>query len=132
MLNPFPPGNFAKNRAALWSKKRKFTAKPIDGNAHSPNFVARGRDDGRDRFVQRISWGILGMRRKQNFEIVFGFKSDTAVLTFSFPFLSLSLPSILLSFFFSFPGLCFGQKSFSKNFPEPEFDPHNFFRLPFM
>ena len=100
MLNPFPPGNFAENRAALWSKKRKFTAKPIDGNAHSPNFVARGRDDRRDPFVQRISWRTLGMRRKQNFEIVFGFKSDTAVLTFSFPFLSLSLPSILLSFFF--------------------------------
>ena len=112
MLNPFPPGNVAENRAAFWSKKRKFTAKPIDGNAHSPNFVARGRHDGRDPFVQRISWRILGMRRKQNFEIVFGFKSNTAVLTFSFRFLSTPLPSISLSFFFSFPGLCVGGKSF--------------------
>ena len=102
MPNPFPPGNFAENRAAFWSKKRKFTAKPIDGNAHSPNFVARGRHDGRDPLVQRNSWRILGMRRKQNFEIVFGFKSNTAVLTFSFRFLSTRLPSISLSFFFLF------------------------------
>ena len=132
MLNPFPPENFAENRAAFWSKKRKFTAKPIDGNAHSPNFVARGRHDGRDPFVQRICWRILGMRRKQNFEIVFGFKRNTAVLTFSFRFLSTALPSISLSFFFSFPGLCVGGKSFWNTFPEPEFDQYNFFRLPFM
>ena len=33
-----------------------------------------------------ISLQISGMRRKQNFEIVFGFKSDRAVLTFSFSF----------------------------------------------
>ena len=59
-----------------------------------------GRDDGRDPFVQLISLRILGMRRKQNFEIVFGFKSDTAVLTFPFRFLSTPLPSLFLSFFF--------------------------------
>ena len=35
--------------------------------------------------MQNIS---SGMRRKQNFEIVFEFKSDTAVLSFTFRFLS--------------------------------------------
>ena len=34
------------------------------------------------------------MRRKQNFEIVFGFKNDTAVLTFSLRFLSTPFPSL--------------------------------------
>ena len=116
MLNPFPPGKFAENRAAFWSKKREFTAKPIDGNALSPNFVARRRHDGRDPFVQRISWRILGMRRKQNFEIVFGFKSNTAVLTFSFRFLSTPLPSISLSFFFLFLDFVSAGKVFEKTF----------------
>ena len=37
------------------------------------------------------------MRRKQNFEIVFGLKSDTAVLTFSFSFLSAPPPSLSFS-----------------------------------
>ena len=37
------------------------------------------------------------MRRKQNFEIVFGLKSDTAVLTFSFSFLSSPPPSLSFS-----------------------------------
>ena len=45
--------------------------------------------------MQNISLRSSGMRRKQNFEIVFGFKSDTAVLTFTFRFLS----SLLFSFF---------------------------------
>ena len=36
--------------------------------------------------MQNISLQSSGMRRKQNFEIVFGFKSDTAVLTFTFRF----------------------------------------------
>ena len=36
--------------------------------------------------MQNISLWSSGMRRKQNFEIVFGFKSDTAVLTFTFRF----------------------------------------------
>ena len=44
------------------------------------------------------------MRRKQNCEIVFGFKSDTAVLTFTFRFLSSPLFSLLLPHFFSFAG----------------------------
>ena len=54
--------------------------------------------------VQNISlWGS-GMRRKQNCEIVFGFKSDTAVLTFTFRFLSSPLFSLFLPHFFSFAG----------------------------
>ena len=44
------------------------------------------------------------MRRKQNCEIVFGFKSDTAVLTFTFRFLSSPLFSLFLPHFFSFAG----------------------------
>ena len=45
-----------------------------------------------NRFTGRALRGLLiqlqniSMRRKQNFEIVFGFKSDTAVLTFTFRF----------------------------------------------
>ena len=44
------------------------------------------------------------MRRKQNCEIVFGFKSDTAVLTFTFRFLSSPLFSLFSPHFFSFAG----------------------------
>ena len=41
----------------------------------------------------------------QNFEIVFGFKSDTTVLTFTFCFLSFPLFSLFLPhFFFLFAG----------------------------
>ena len=38
--------------------------------------------------MQNISLWSSGMHRKQNFEIVFGLKSDTTVLTFTFHFLS--------------------------------------------
>ena len=34
--------------------------------------------------MQTVSLGSLGMRRKQSFEIILGFKSDTAVFTFTF------------------------------------------------
>ena len=44
------------------------------------------------------------MRRKQNFDIVFGFKSDTAVLTFTFPFLSSPRFLLFLLIFFSLAG----------------------------
>ena len=40
------------------------------------------------------------MRRKQNFEIVFGFKSDTAVLTLTFRFFSSLLFSLFSPHFF--------------------------------
>ena len=54
--------------------------------------------------MQNISLRSSGMRRKQNFEIVFGFKSDTAVLTFTFRFLSSLLFSLFLPYFFSLAG----------------------------
>ena len=45
------------------------------------------------------------MRRKQNFDnFVLGFKSDTAVLTFTFSFLSSPLFSLSLLIFFSLAG----------------------------
>ena len=47
--------------------------------------------------MQNITFPNSGMRRKQNFEIVFGLKSDTAVLTFSFSFLSAPPPSLSFS-----------------------------------
>ena len=50
--------------------------------------------------MQNISLRSSGMRRKQNFEIVFGFKSDTAVLTFTFRFLSSLLFLLFLPHFF--------------------------------
>ena len=66
--------------------------------------------------MQNISLRSSGMRRKQNFEIVFGFKSDTAVLTFTFRFLSSLLSSLFLPHFFfscwTFSRLHFGGKSF--------------------
>ena len=49
--------------------------------------------------MQNVSLRSSGMRRKQNFEI-FGFKSDTAVLTFTFRFLSFLLFSLFLPHFF--------------------------------
>ena len=55
--------------------------------------------------MQNISLRSSGMRRKQNFDIVFGFKSDTAVLTFTFRSLSSLLFSLFLPhFFFSLAG----------------------------
>ena len=50
--------------------------------------------------MQNISFRSLGMCRKQNFKIVFGFKSDSAVLTFTFLFLSSSLFSLFLALLF--------------------------------
>jgi len=50
--------------------------------------------------MQNINLQSSGMRRKQNFKIVFGFKSDTAILTFTFRFLSSPLVSLFLPFLF--------------------------------
>ena len=52
--------------------------------------------------MQNISLRSLGMCRKQNVKIVFGFKSDecTAVLTFTFLFLSSPLFLLFLPQFF--------------------------------
>ena len=44
----------------------------------------------------------FGMRRKQNFDIVFGFKSSTTLSTFTFRFLSFPLFSLSLPHFYYF------------------------------
>ena len=54
--------------------------------------------------MQNISLRSSGMGRKQNFEKCFGFKSDTAVLTFTFRFLSFPLFWLFLPHFFSLAG----------------------------
>ena len=54
--------------------------------------------------MQNISLRSSGMRRKQSFEIVFRFKSDTAVLTFTFRFLSSLLFRFSCLIFFSLAG----------------------------
>ena len=54
--------------------------------------------------MQNISLQSSGMRRKQNFEIVLGVKIDTAVLTFTFHFLSSPLFLFFLPHFFSLAG----------------------------
>ena len=63
--------------------------------------------------MQNIGLQSLGMCRKQNFVIVLGFKSDTAVLSITFHVLSFSLFSLFLPHFFSFPwhlvGIIFGK-----------------------
>ena len=70
--------------------------------------------------MQNISLRSSGIHRKQNFKIVFGFKSNTAVLTFTFRFLSSPLFSPFLPHFFSscwaFSRLNFGGTSFRKAF----------------
>ena len=64
--------------------------------------------------MQNISLRSSGMRRKPNF--VFGFKSDTVVLTFTFRSFSFLLFSLFLRHFFfscwAFSRLHFGGKSF--------------------
>ena len=54
--------------------------------------------------MQNTSLRSSGMRRKQSFDIVFGFKSDTAVLTFTFRFLSYPLFLLFLPHFFFLAG----------------------------
>ena len=66
--------------------------------------------------LQNISLQSSGMRRKQNFEIVFRFESETAVLTFTIRFLSSPLFSFFLPHLFfscwAFSRLHFGWKRF--------------------
>ena len=70
--------------------------------------------------MQNISLRSLGMHRKQTFEIVFEFKSDTAVLTFTFRFLSSFLFSLFFPHVFFFPeylvGFILVGKVFKKAF----------------
>ena len=71
-------------------KELELTIKPFTGRTLCTLLI----------LVQNISLQSSSMHRKQNFEIVFGFKSDTAVLTL---YLSLSL----LPSFFGFSCLIF-------------------------
>ena len=116
LLTHPPSGDFAeKTRFEAWAvfwalscyKELKLTTKLITGRTLCSLLIQ----------MQHVSlWGS-GMRRKQNFKIVFGLKSDTAVLTFTFWFYF--SPSLLFCFscliFFScwaFSRLHFGGKSF--------------------
>ena len=112
-----PPGDFDKkmhfeaSQAVFWSlscyKELKPTTKPFTGHTLQGLLFQ----------MQNISLRSLGMHRKQNFEMGFGFKSDiVAVLTFTFCFLSSPFFfTFLASFFFScwaLSRLHFGGKSF--------------------
>ena len=89
-INPFAPGDFAeKGVLKLYHQAiyKSYTLQPPDPGA-------------------RYQLGKFGHVQKANFEIiVFGFKSDTAVLTFTFRFLSSPLFSLFLPHFFSRLGI---------------------------
>ena len=78
----------------MWSlscyKELKLTTNPFTGSTLHGLLIQ----------MQNISLRSSGMRRKQNF----GFESDTAVLTFTFPFLSSPLFSLFLLIFFPLAG----------------------------
>ena len=86
----------------FWSlscyKELKLTTNPFTGRTLHALLIQ----------MKNISLRSSGMRRKQNFDIVFGFKSDTAVLTFTFPFLSHPRFSLFLLIFFSLAGYLVG------------------------
>ena len=69
--------------------------------------------------MQNISLRSLGIRKKQNFEIVFVYKSDTAVLTFTFRFLSSPLFSLFFPHFFSLAGHLVGLILLGNIFRKP-------------
>ena len=89
---------FEASRVVFWSlscyKELKLTTNPFTGRTLHGLLIQ----------MQNISLQSLGMHRKQNFDIVFGFKSDTAVLAFTFPFLSSPLFSLFLLIFFPLAG----------------------------
>ena len=107
--NPFAPGDFEASRVVFWSlscyKELKLTTNRFAGRTLRGLLIQ----------MQNISLRSSGMRRKQNFEIKV-IKSDTAVLTFTFRFLSSLLFSLFLPHFFfsswAFSRLHFGGKSF--------------------
>ena len=103
-INPFAPWKFCEktsvegSQVVFWSlscyKEPILTMTPFKGHRLRGLFIQ----------IQNISLQSLGMCRKQNFEIVFGLKSGTTVLTFTFRFLSSPLFSLFLPHFFSFAG----------------------------
>ena len=90
---------FEASQAVFWSlscyKKLKPTIKLFTGCTPCNLLIQ----------IQNISLQNLGMRWKQNFVIVLGFKSDTAVLTVTFCFLSSPLFSLYLPHFFLLLGI---------------------------
>ena len=89
--------SFEASRVVFWSlscyKELKLTTNRFTGRTLCGLLIQ----------MQNISLRSSGMRIKQNFE-VFGFKSDTAVLTFTFRFLPSPLFSLFLPHFFSHAG----------------------------
>ena len=84
-INPFASNKFAAPKHTLWCNSSNFLlttwlsrAKTYHKAVYKSN-TSRLSDPNENIMLQSS-----GMRRKQNFEIVFGFKSDTAVLTFLF------------------------------------------------
>ena len=76
-INPFAPGDFTKKRVLTlveWFS--------------GPVVLWRATTHHKAVYRSYNSLPSDGMHRKQNFEVVFEFKSETAVLTFTFRFLS--------------------------------------------
>ena len=102
---------FEASQAVFWSlscyKELKLTTKPFTGGTLCGLLIQR----------LNISLRSSGMHRKQNFKIVFGFKSDAAVLTFTF-LRSLLRPLYLLFLppFFSLAGHLVGFILVGKGF----------------
>ena len=94
LLEIFRKTRFEASRVVFWSlscyKELKLTTNRFIGHTLHGLLIQ----------MQNISLRSSGMRRKQNFDIVFGFKSDTAVLTFTFCFLSSPLFLLFLPHFF--------------------------------
>ena len=76
-INPFAPGDFTEKRVL----------KPVEWFS-GPVVLWRAMTHHKAVYRSYNSRPSDGMRRKQNFEAVFEFKSETAVLTFTFRFLS--------------------------------------------
>ena len=114
LLNPLAPRNFAENRvsvkpfSALHSEthgrsctSRSFSRCQVSNSKYLKHLIC---------IIWNISLQILGMRRRQNFEIFF----FSRISAFSPPhFLRFSY-----LFLFSFPELCFCGKSFLERFLE--------------
>ena len=106
--------HFEASRAVFWSlscnKEPKLTIKPFTGRTLGRLLTQK----------QNISLQSSDMHRKQNLGIVFGFKSYTAVLTFTFRFLYSPLLSLFLPHFVffgrAFSRLYFGGKRFWESF----------------
>ena len=94
LLEILPKTRFEASRVVFWSlscyKGLKLTTNRFTGRTLGGLLIQ----------MQNISLKSSGMHRKQNFEIVFGFKSDTRVLTFTFRFFSSLLFSLFLPHFF--------------------------------